>query len=117
MMNNPIDRFLNMITMYRLVLYVLIILLAAAFLFSFFGLMPMSPWLLLFSVTFILAVCILANETLAKIFQAPMNAESVYITALILALLITPPQSFLDGNYLEMAFWACLLYTSDAADE
>jgi len=107
-MNNPIDRFLNLITMYRLVLYVLIILLAAAFLFSWFGLLPMSPWLLLFSVAFILAVCILANETLAKIFLAPVNAESVYITALILALLITPPQSFLDGNYLEMAFWASL---------
>ncbi len=86
-----IDDFLNNITMYRLVLYFLIILAAAGLLYSFFDVLPYDPVNYIFSFTFILVVSIAANYVFAKVFEAPTNVESVYISALILGLIITPP--------------------------
>ncbi len=85
-----IDSILNRITMYRLVLYYLLALLCAAVLFCFFGLLPYNPASLIFSALLIIAVCWVTNIIFAKTFAAITNAESVYITALILALIITP---------------------------
>jgi ferredoxin-NADP reductase/Na+-translocating ferredoxin:NAD+ oxidoreductase RnfD subunit len=85
-----IDQFLNRITMYRLVLYYLCALLGAAAIFGLFGLLPYNPAVLAFSTIVILGACWLANTIFAKAFHAATNVESVYITALILALLITP---------------------------
>ena len=39
-------------------------------------------------------------------FDAPTNAESVYITGLILALLITPIMGLRDSNFYILATWA-----------
>ena len=47
----------------------------------------------MFSAFFILFFCVAANAAFAKFFNAPSNTESAYITALILALIITPAQS------------------------
>jgi ferredoxin-NADP reductase/Na+-translocating ferredoxin:NAD+ oxidoreductase RnfD subunit len=88
-----VDNFLNKITMYRLVLYYLLVLLGAAALFGFFGILPYNPATLVFSATLIVAVCWITNITFAKAFGAATNVESVYITALILALIITPVAS------------------------
>ncbi len=85
-----IDAFLNKITMYRLVLYYLVVLLGAAFLFGLIGVLPYGPVALVFSVLVILAVSWGANLVFAKAFGAAPNVESAYITALILALIITP---------------------------
>jgi ferredoxin-NADP reductase len=85
-----IDKVLNRITMYRLVLYYLIFLVVAAVALSLFGLLPFRPVDLLASTSVLLSVCWLSNSTLAKAFNVPANAESLYITAFILALLITP---------------------------
>ncbi len=85
-----IDNILNRITMYRLVLYYLVVLFIAAFVFGFFGVLPYDPTAMAFSVLLILAVCFITNWIFARIFQAATNIESVYITALILALIITP---------------------------
>ena len=85
-----IDNFLNRITMYRLVLYYVCVLLVAAFVFSFFHLLPTTPLNLLFSTLVILAVSWGTNVLFAKIYGAIPNVESVYITAFILALIITP---------------------------
>ncbi len=76
--------------MYRLVLYYLEVLLGAAFVFSFFGILPFGPAELVFSAAVIMAVCIAANWIFAKVFDAVTNVESVYITAFILALIIPP---------------------------
>ena len=76
--------------MYRLVLYYLTVLLLAALAFSFFGILQDSTVAILFSTTFILAVCWVTNELCARFFKAPTNIESVYITAFILALIIQP---------------------------
>ena len=85
-----IDRLLNKITMYRLVLYLLIILLAVAALFGALGILPYNPLAIIFSSLFLVAVCWIANGIFAAIVRAQPNVESVYITALILALIITP---------------------------
>ncbi len=85
-----IDDILNRITMYRLVLYYLAALIFAAFVFSFFGLLPFDPTALAFSTLIILLVCSATNWIFARTFEAATNIESVYITALILALIITP---------------------------
>jgi ferredoxin-NADP reductase/Na+-translocating ferredoxin:NAD+ oxidoreductase RnfD subunit len=85
-----IDRLLNRITMYRLVLYFLIILLAVAAIFGALGMLPYSPLAIIFSTLFLVVACWIVNIVFAKIFHAQPNTESVYITALILALIITP---------------------------
>lgn len=101
-----IDNLLNRITMYRLVLYFLIFLIAVAVGLSVAGILPYEPELIVFSAIFILLISLLTNLIFAYIFDAPANIESVYITALILVLLITPLSSFEDRSYFILAFWA-----------
>ena len=92
--------------MYRLVLYYLIVLLVLAGVFGFFGYLPYHPMALLFSTVFILVVCWILNKFFAYMFDAPTNVESVYITALILALIISPIQGLGDVNFFTLATWA-----------
>lgn len=95
-----IDDLLNQITTYRLVLYYLIFLVLIAGFLSFFGLLPFKPLALLVSVLLLVLVCYFSNRLLALIFHAPVNIESSYITALILALIITPAESLFDFIFL-----------------
>lgn len=104
-----IDSILNRITMYRLVVYELLFLLAVAIMLSGAGILAFSPMLLAFSVAILFAISWIANEMFAALFDAPSNPESTWITALILALIITPPHSFFDATYLPLAFWASSL--------
>ena len=85
-----IDDVLNRITMYRLVLYYLIFLVVAAVALSFFGFLPFQPIDLLVSLSVLVTACWIANNIFAKLFDVPINTESLYITAFILALIITP---------------------------
>ena len=101
-----IDNQLNKITMYRLVLYYLIFLLGTAVLFSSAGLLPYDVLALLFSIAFFLALCWITNRLFSWTYGVPANIESVYISALILALIITPPQS---PNDLWFMGWAAVL--------
>jgi len=103
-----IDTLLNKVTMYRLVLYVLLSLLGIAFLLSLFNYLPYNPFGLLFSAIYITAACWIANKVGAKIFRAPTNVESVYITALILILIITPIKMPLDAAFFSLATWASI---------
>ncbi len=98
-----IDNLLNRITMYRLVLYYLIALLVAALGLSIFGILQYSPLDILLSSLFLVAVCQLANEIFAWAFKAPINFESAYITALILALIITPSTTLHGMVFLGVA--------------
>ena len=104
-----IDNFLDRITMYRLVLYELIGLLVIAILLGFLGLLPYSPGSILFSTAFILFISIVTNSIFSKVYEAPTNVESAYITALILALIIPP---FRNANDLSLLFWAPVLAMS-----
>jgi len=101
-----IDNQLNKITMYRLVLYYLIALLGAAVVLSAAGLLAYDVYALLASIGFLLAVSWITNRLFAWTFGVPANVESVYISALILALIITPVQSLNDFWFL---FWAAVL--------
>lgn len=101
-----IDDFLNSITMYRLVLYFLIILAVVGIIYSFFGVLPYDPISYLFSFTLILVASYVSNWLFAKVFEAPTNVESVWITALILGLIITPPKNITDVAFIG---WAATL--------
>lgn len=105
-MFKKIDDFLNKTTMYRLVLYCMVFLVVVALVLSVFGKLPFSPANFIFSTLFILLFCVLINGIFAKVFQAPSNMESVYITALILTLIIDPIQSL---NQVLFIFFASAL--------
>jgi len=101
-----IDQLLDRITMYRVVLYYLIVLLVASSFGSIFGFISYSPQSIILSTLFIVAVCYATNRIFSRIFEAPTNVESVYITALILACIVAPFTKFSD---LGMLFWAGVL--------
>ncbi|HEY3345637.1 MAG TPA: hypothetical protein VGJ97_11955 [Anaerolineaceae bacterium] len=101
-----IDHQLNRITMYRLVLFDLIFVLSAAVVLSFAGVLAYDPFALLFSIAFLLVACAFTNWVFARTFGVPSNLESAYISALILALVITPIQSYGDLWFLG---WAAVL--------
>jgi ferredoxin-NADP reductase len=101
-----LDSLLNRITMYRLVLYYLIFLIGAAVVLSFMHALAYDPYAILFSTGFLLAICAITNWVFARTFGVPTNTESVYISALILALIITPLQSYNDLWFLG---WAAVL--------
>src|SRR6266536_2726295 len=89
-MKHPIDSVLNQITMYRLMLYYMVALLVSAFGLGFFSFVPHDPTAIAFSAVFITGVCWATNRFLAVLFRVPVNTESIYITAFILALIMPP---------------------------
>ena len=89
-MYKAIDDFLNKTTMYRLLVYYLGGLLVVAFILGLFGNLGFNPVALIASTAILLAACWGINRVFASIFKVPANHESSIITALILALLITP---------------------------
>jgi len=101
-----IDNWLNRVTMYRLVLYYLIFLLGAPVVLSMAGILKYDVFALLFSTSFLIAVCWVVNWVFARTFKVAANVESVYISALILALIISPIKSFNDLWFLG---WAAVL--------
>lgn len=96
----PIDSLIDNITMYRLVLYYLIGLLLAAIGLSVAGDLRYDPVAIAGSALILVAACWSINKILAFVFEAPTNAESSLITALILALIITPDLSKLGVTLL-----------------
>jgi ferredoxin-NADP reductase/Na+-translocating ferredoxin:NAD+ oxidoreductase RnfD subunit len=104
-----LDSFLDRITMYRLALYVLLWMLGIATILSYFDLLPFAPLALLASTAFLVLICWAANTLLARIFNVPVNAESAFITGLILALIIDPVRSPDDLQFLG---WAAILAMS-----
>lgn len=98
-----LDRFLNGVTMYRLILVWLVILVFAGMLFSLVGLLPYGAVSMLASTLFLLAVSIVSNAIFARVFEAATSNESVYITALILALIISPTATLANLPFLACA--------------
>lgn len=97
-----IDEFLNQFTMYRITLYFLIGILFYAFVLSTLSFLPYSPLDLLGSICITVSVSYIANIIFAKIFKAVTNVESVFITALILSLIISPKLP-LNASFLVIA--------------
>ncbi len=95
---NFIDKFLNNITMYRLVLYGLATLAVIAIALCGFGLLlPSVGWVAL-SLGLVTSVitCFVVNFGLAKLFGAPTNVESNFISAFILFFILAPIAVFSD---------------------
>ncbi len=105
-MKKALDDFLNSTTMYRLLLYYLTVLVLVAAVFSLFGFLSFSFLPFVISVFFLLAISLLVNEVFANVFGAQTNVESVYISALILALIISPAKNLQDLIFLG---WAATL--------
>lgn len=99
----PLDDILNKITMYRLVLYYLIFLWIAAFILSFFKLFPFTFLELLMSTAIVISVSFISNKIFAKIFNTFTNLESVYISALILTLIVTPARTLQEYIFIILA--------------
>lgn len=87
---NFIDAFLNKITMYRLMLYFLLVLYGVTILLTLFRQLPYSPVDFLFSGLYLIVLCWLFNQLFARIFKVKPNFESQFITGLILILIIGP---------------------------
>ena len=85
-----VDALLDRVTMYRLVLYYLLVLLVGGFVAGWIGVVPIDPAQLSFSLILIMAVCLAVNAIFARFFGAPENRDSVIITALILVLILDP---------------------------
>ena len=98
-----IDAFLDQITIYRVVLYYLIGLLGVAVIMARLGWLPFSPIDILFCSAFLVTICWTANKLLAYLCKAPTNPESSLITALILALIITPAHTAQGLLFLAVA--------------
>jgi ferredoxin-NADP reductase/Na+-transporting NADH:ubiquinone oxidoreductase subunit NqrB len=92
-MFNFMDYFLDRITMYRLLLYYLIVLEVFAAVLSLLHIVSYSPLAIAVEAVGITVVCWITNKVFSWAFAAPTNVESVYITALILSLIITPSLS------------------------
>ncbi len=95
--------------MYRLMLYYLIFLVVIAVLLSLWGMLPFNAFSLIFSSLFLVVLSWTANKIFAHTYRAPTNVESVYITALILSLIITPINS---QSQLPFLGWAAILATA-----
>lgn len=85
-----LSRFLDQITMYRLTIYYLIGLLLIAILASVFGVPIYPPQDILITAIEFIVCCLAVNKIFAEILGVKSNYESSLITALILALVITP---------------------------
>lgn len=102
---NFLDNYLNTVTMHRLTVYVLLILWVTAGTFSLFGLLPFSLLSLILSFGFLFIITRSTNFIFAKVYAAHTNPDSTLISALILALIITPARSLHELGFL---FWAAV---------
>jgi len=101
-----IDEVLDTITMYRFILYYVGALWTGALVFSFLEILAFNPWYMIASLLIMLAGCFATNYIFAKVFKAQPNVESVYITAVILALIITPLKAGIMGPQIWLFIWA-----------
>ncbi len=104
-----IDRKLNGITMYRLVMYYLMAMLVYIVVLGNMGYITYDSFYVVFSVFYITFLTVIFDVFFSKVFKATLNNESSYITALILSFIITPPQAILDGRFLWFAFLSALI--------
>ncbi|MBP9718953.1 MAG: oxidoreductase [Candidatus Levybacteria bacterium] len=89
-MLNLLDRYLDGITMYKVMLYGLLLLAGIAILFGFFDLLHYKGYQYIISFSMVLGICWIVNYLFAKLYSVPTNSESSLITGLILFFLLSP---------------------------
>lgn len=87
---DQIDKLIDGISMYRLLMYYLVALLIVAFGFSAVGIMHYNAIYIALSAIILVFACWVINKIFAVIFKAPLNPESAILTGLILALIVPP---------------------------
>lgn len=90
--------------MYRLVQYTLYVFLFWALVLCLSGTLAFKPLDLILSTLILIVASWTANQIFARVFNIPANVESYYITALILALIITPPVASGSKYFSGLAF-------------
>jgi ferredoxin-NADP reductase/Na+-translocating ferredoxin:NAD+ oxidoreductase RnfD subunit len=98
-----IDRFLNGVTMYHLVLRLLLVLAAISVVFGTFGLISSSGLSLAIGLVILFLSTYVTNELIGKILGVTPNPESAPITALILFFVLAPATSVVAATYLVLA--------------
>jgi ferredoxin-NADP reductase len=88
-----LDSLLNRITMYTLLVYGLLGLLAGAVILSFTSVLHLSGVGIIASAAVLIATCYIANHYLAMLHGTASNFESWLITALILCCILPPETS------------------------
>lgn len=96
---NFFDNLLNRFTMYRVVLYCLIVMVTYSFILSMLGVLSFSLIELTFTLLTLTIACFLSNLAFGQLFKTPVNSESFLITAIILFFLLWP-SSKLESVYL-----------------
>lgn len=89
--------------MYKLTFYCLLAVWIFALLLSLVGQLSYQPVDLITTFALIFITCLGINSIFAYVFEVPSNKESVYITALILALIISPVKPFSNLNFILLA--------------
>ncbi len=90
MLMNWINNFLNRISMYALISYLLHTLIAVSVILSLFNIIPYTWWHILVTLTILLVTCYISNQAIASIFGIKPNVESQIVTAEILTLIVGP---------------------------
>ena len=85
-----LKKFIDRTTTYRLMLYYLLVLFVVALFFCTIGILPYAPAALLWSAIVLIVVSWAANTFFARAVGAVTNVESVFITAFILVLIMSP---------------------------
>lgn len=91
-----IDELLDRVTMYRLLLYYLIALLLIAIGLSAAGVLHYSAFTIGGYAIYLVVASWIVNQVFARFLKVPINSDSTIITALILALIVSP--SFNQDN-------------------
>lgn len=87
---------LDRITMYRVVMYGLLVIAFASLTLSVAGILSVPPLTLLGSFLVIVASAFLTHFICVSITKAPSNVESSFITALILFLILSPATTLIE---------------------
>src|SRR5687768_16300823 len=99
-MKAMLDRFINRITMYRLVLWTLLVLAVISIILAVFGVVQHDPFAMLFGGLTLIVCSVLGNAAFAYMFGLRRNSDSALITAGILFFIFSPPVSIVDGVIL-----------------
>lgn len=98
-----IDRRLNALTMYRMVLYGLLALAAVAIVLGVTGVLSYGAWSLIASLAIALGMSYASNHVFSALWKVPVNSESAAITGLILFFLFSPIVQPVDVGALALA--------------
>lgn len=105
-----LDRALDRVTMYRLVIWYLAALLGVAALLGAAGDLPFTPVSIVETAALAVFGCVSINALFARVFDAPLNNDSAIITGLILACIVGP--SVTRDDFVFLAWTAILAMAS-----